>query len=275
MRVGVVGVGNLGRAIVEAFADAGHSVWAFDVDPMATAGLDERGVMIARELVDVASCDVVCLLVRDDAQVIDVVGRLLPVCPSDTLLVVMPTVHPRTIAEVGAMADAAGVALVDAPFMGQGVISIERRDAVVPVGDTGELFDRIRPLMEVFASTVLPVGPRGSGATLKLGHNVVVYLGYQTILEGRELMRLAGVQPEMLDQVTAATGALPAQAAMMLDARSPEPSDREAFERMRIFAAIHDKDVAHAADLARELGGELALTELLRGRGERVFDVES
>ena len=275
MRVGVVGVGNLGRAIVEAFAGAGNEVCAFDLDPAATAGLDDRGVTIAGELLDVATCEVVCLLVRDDAQVIDVVGRLLPACGPDTLLVVMPTVHPRTIDEVGAMADAAGVALVDAPFIGQGVISIERRDAVVPVGDTGELFERIAPLMEVFASTVLPVGPRGSGATLKLGHNVVVYLGYQTILEGRELMRLAGVQPGMLEQVTAATGALPAQAAMMLDARSPDPADREAFDRMRVFAAIHDKDVAHAADLARELGGELTLTELLRGRGERVFDVES
>lgn len=275
MKVGVVGIGNLGRAITEAFASAGHEVVAFDVDASAADGLDVLGITVADGLRAVATCEVVCILVRDDQQVIEVVGSLLPECASDTVLVVMPTVHPRTIDEVGAMADAAGVALVDAPFMGQGVISIERRDAVVPVGDTGALFERIRPLMEVFASTVLPVGARGSGATLKLGHNVVVYLGYQTIMEGRELMRLAGVEPGMLERVTAATGALPAQAAMFLDARAPDPDDLAAVERMRIFAAIHDKDIRHAVALAREFGGELPLTEQLQGRGEEIFAIPS
>lgn len=275
MRVGVVGVGNLGRALVGAIANGGYDVVAFDTDTASTAGLAEQGVAVASTLSEVGTADVICLVVRDDAQVVDVVGQLLPDCQKDSLLVSMSTVHPHTIDEVGAMADAAGIAFVDAPFMGQGVISVERCEAVVPVGDTGELFERVRPIMETFASTVLPVGGRGSGATLKLGHNVVVYVGYQTILEGQELMRLAGVKEGMLEQVTAATGALPVQASMMLDARAPDPSNTEAVERMKIFAAIHDKDVNHAAMLARELGGQLPLTELLVGKGELVFGVES
>ena len=185
MQVGVIGVGNLGRALVEAFAAAGHEVRVFDVDASATAGLSAHGVAVADSPAGVADVDVLCLLVRDDAQVIDAVDAALPACRPDTIVVVMSTVHPRTIAQVGATADAAGITLVDAPFMGQGVVSIERRDAVVPVGDTGAVFERIRPLMEVFAATVLPVGDRGSGATLKLGHNVVVYLGYQTAPRAR------------------------------------------------------------------------------------------
>lgn len=274
MRAGVIGVGNLGRVIVEVLLSRGVEVVVHDTNPAAVAGLDDLGATIAADVAGVAgSCDLILVLVQTDAQCEQVVDSVIAAAGPNTSIVLTSTVHPDTVHALGALADAGGVSLVDAPIVGTGVAGILDGTAYALVGGSDEQFARIEPVLAVFTGRVLHTGPRGSAAALKLAHNVVVYLGYLAAVEGEELARLAGVGEGLLRQVTAATGALPTQAELFLDVRCPDPAAVELVASMQNFAAILDKDVRHAAALAVELGGRLPGTELVAGRGAQLFGV--
>ncbi len=79
------------------------------------------------------------------------------------------------------------VDLVDTPVAGHGMFGIEEGTMTVLVGDDGELVTRLEPTLRRFASRVVPAGRIGSGAALKLAHNIVVYAGFAAMIEAVEL----------------------------------------------------------------------------------------
>ncbi len=69
-RVGIVGLGSMGRPIAERLAEAGFDVWGFDLAADAQA----TGVRVAADLSDVAASDVAFVMVPFDDDVTKVVA---------------------------------------------------------------------------------------------------------------------------------------------------------------------------------------------------------
>ena len=146
------------------------------------------------------------------------------------------------------------------------------------VGNQGELVNRLEPTLLRFASQVVPVGPLGSGATLKLAHNIVVYAGFAAAVEAADLLRAAGVREGLLEQVAKASGALSELSAHHLHLykrRHDDPHPAEEDQILHVAAALLKKDLTDAATLAETYGVELPVARLLSHFGETIFQVES
>ena len=173
MRVGFIGLGSQGAPMARRIIESGYAttLWArrdASLDPFRSTAAELAPSPAA--LADAS--DVVCLCVFGDDDVREVVGGLLGGMARGSLLVVHSTVHPRTIAEVAGLAEAAGVEVVDAPVSGGGDAALAGRLCVM-VGGSEASFERVRPVLETYGNPVRRVGPAGSGALTKLINNLL------------------------------------------------------------------------------------------------------
>jgi 3-hydroxyisobutyrate dehydrogenase-like beta-hydroxyacid dehydrogenase len=174
--------------------------------------------------------------------------------------VVLSTISPRTVEALGVACAAAGVDLLEAPMAGQGAKSVADASMFVLVGGDDAVRERARPTLERFAR-IIPTGPLGSGAALKLAHNVMVYVSRIGTLEAVELARAAGVRDGLVAELTAQTGTMSEQSSVWLgiyEARRRGDSDPVLDANMVTAADLFAKDLRHAVELGADLGVDLA-----------------
>ena len=274
-RIGFVGLGAIGAPVAERLLAAGSDLVAYDLRAEATARLAAAGAATAATARQLASdCATVLVCVQTDAQCHDVVEELLAGAAAGDLIAVLSTVHPDTIAELAGAAAGRQVALVEAPLTGQGSRSVRDGTIWVLLGGDAEAVERARPVLASFAGRVLPTGPLGSAAALKVAHNVMVYLGYHAVAEAFDFARTMGVAAELVAEVTRASGTLSAQSDIyqeIYERRRTEPGDEEEQRYMRANAALLEKDLGIAVDLAARHGVQLPGCALLSTRGAKIY----
>ena len=146
----------------------------------------------------------------------------------------------------------------------------------VMVGDDGELVTRLEPTLRRFASKVVAAGRIGSGAALKLAHNIVVYAGFAAMIEAVELARAAGVLDGLVQEVAHASGALSRLSEFTLpfyEHFRDDPHSPDEDEALRVAAALLEKDLADAIALAATHGVEVPVARLLAHSGDAIFQV--
>ena len=276
--VGVIGVGILGRPVAEELLAGGFEVIVRDVDPTAVRGLPEQGATVAASAAEVGErCAVVLVLVQTEDQCRQVVDEVVAAATPSTTVAVMATITPEVVEELAATAAAAGVDLVDAPFAGQGVDSVRSHSMSVLAGGPEEVVERLRPIVEPQLGRLVPAGPLGAGAAVKLAHNVMVYLGYLSVVEAVELARAAGVTDGLVAEVTRASGTLSSQSEVFLEIYERRRLDRgtEAESAtFRTYAALLDKDLRHAVELGAAHGVDLPAARLMSTRGAATYVVD-
>jgi 3-hydroxyisobutyrate dehydrogenase len=219
----------------------------------------------------------VCVLVQTADQCREVVGEVVGAASPGATIAVMATVTPDVVHELAAVAAAEGVDLIDAPLAGQGVASVRDHSMWILAGGDAEAVERLRPVADAFAGRLVHAGPLGAGATVKLAHNVMVYLGYLSALEAVELARAAGVADGLVQEVTEASGALSGQSQVWLDIyerRLVDPGGPEEQAAFRTYAALLEKDLRHAVELGDRLGVDLPGARLMVGRGAATYAVD-
>ncbi len=277
-RVGIVGVGILGRPVAEELLAGGVDVVVRDVALTAVEGLAEMGATVAGSAAEVGErCDLVAVLVQTADQCRAVVEEVVATAAPGTTIAVMATITPDVVAELAAIAAAADIDLVDAPFAGQGVDSVRAHTMRVLAGGDAEVVERLRPFVEPHLGHLVHAGPLGAGAAVKLAHNVMVYLGYLSVIEAVELARAAGVTDGLVKEVTRGSGTLSPQSEVFFDIyerRRLDPGPAAESDTFRTYAALLDKDLRHAVELAAVHGLELPGSRLMSTRGAATYVVE-
>jgi 3-hydroxyisobutyrate dehydrogenase len=276
--IGLVGLGIIGSKIAEHVAGQGHRITVHDVRPEAVQEAEAAGAQPAASPEELASvADTVLVCVQNDAQCEAVVtgptGILRSARPG-LAVAILSTVHPHTITRLATAAQEHDVTLVDAPMVGQGRDHIPQGLLWVVVGGTDEEFARVAPALRTFAGRALHTGPLGSGAVLKLAHNVMVYGGYLATIEALELARVAGVVDGLVEEVTSHTGTLSPQSAILAEIyerRRRTPGDAFEEHHMRIAAEVLEKDLRIAVEVASEHGLSLPGASVLTNRGADVY----
>jgi len=276
--IGLIGLGIIGSKIAEHIAGVGYRIGVFDVRPEAVQEAAAAGARPATSAAEVAAItDTVLVCVQNDAQCDEVLtgpeGILRSARPG-LAVAVLSTVHPHTITRLAAVAAEHGVVLVDAPMVGQGREHIPQGLLWVVVGGTDTAFERVAPALRTFAGRALHTGPLGSGAVLKLAHNVMVYGGYLATIEALELARVAGVADGLVQEVTEHTGTLSPQSAILAEIyerRRSTPGDAFEEHHMRIAAEVLEKDLRIANEVADGYGLHLPGAAVLDGRGHEVY----
>ena len=265
MRVGFVGVGNMGGAMAANALAAGHDVTVYDARGDAVDALVALGARAGSSPRAVAAgADVVSIVVMTGAQVESVCLRpdgVLIGAPTGAVVAVHSTVHPRS---VHAVADVApeGVAVLDAPISG-GVQGARAGTLCLMVGGDADAFARARPVFEAMGDLVLHLGPLGTGLGAKLARNLVGYITLLGAAEGNALAAAAGVDLAALYRIEEHTGAL---SPMMQSLMSVPGGDDVYAANLQPLVDLSEKDLDVTLEYAADLGVDLPATKLTRGR---------
>ncbi len=216
----------------------------------AEAFAADTGARAATSPADAArDADIVitCLPVsRDVESLLDGPDGLLATMASGSALVDCTSGDPATSRRMAARLAERGIGFLDAPVSG-GVVGAEQGVLTVMVGGDGALLERVRPVLECFGKRIVHCGAVGTGDALKAVNNALLAMHIWGTAEGLVALERAGVHSDVaLDVINASSGR--SNASMNL---FPERVLTRAFPRTFRLALL-DKDVAIAADLARE-----------------------
>jgi 3-hydroxyisobutyrate dehydrogenase-like beta-hydroxyacid dehydrogenase len=249
--VGVVGVGALGGDVARALVSAGADVVVYDVRSEVAAGVE--GAAVADSLTALApSCSVIGIVVRDDAQVLDVVVPLVEAAAPGTTLLIHSTVSLATVRQAHALGAAQDVVVLDVGLCRPA--GLESGLVAVVGGEPADV-ERVAPVLRAIAHRVHHCGPLGSGMATKALRNMAVYAGYATVAEAMDAARASGMDVDVLLAAFADSGASGPAAIAFSDYRAEWLAGlgADATERAG-FVELARKDLAIAADLAAGAG---------------------
>jgi 3-hydroxyisobutyrate dehydrogenase len=280
IRVGFVGLGNIGLPMARRLPAAGLPTTVYDLAPDRVAAAVAAGARAAGSprALAVAS-DVIGICVRDDADVRAVLlgedGLLAGAAPG-AVIAIHSTVQPATVLEMGAAATARSLGLIDACITGGAAGAAQGALTVMAGGDPAHV-ERARPLLDAFARKVVACGPLGSGCKVKLCNNLMTYLAWTAAFEATLLARAAGLPQEVLEEVTRSNGNLtdPMLAFLALHKAPEETRRSDGFQAMmRGFVEVAEKDLAATLALARESGVALPGAAMASQIMARVYGLE-
>jgi 3-hydroxyisobutyrate dehydrogenase-like beta-hydroxyacid dehydrogenase len=209
-RVGLVGLGAMGGPMARLLLVAGHSLAVCDERPEAVERLAPGGAVACaspREVADTAEIVFASLPTPDVVREVALGERGVVHGTAVGTFVDLSTTGPTTAEEVAAGLAERGVGYVDAPVSG-GVAGVEARTLAVMASGERAAFERVRPLLEVFAANVFWVGEApGQGQAAKLLNNLLSATAMAITSEALTVGARAGLDPAtLLDVFNAGSG---------------------------------------------------------------------
>ena len=257
---GFVGLGQMGGPMASHVPNA----VVYDTRPEAVEPLVAKGAKAAAGLAELAaSCDLISVIVRDDAQVEEVFAAMSEALRPGTVIAVHATIRPRTAEALADRARPLGVEVVDAPISGS-VFGAAAGTLAVMVGGSEEAFARVKEPFGFWSGLVLHVGQVGAGTKAKLARNLLQYIGFAAAAESQRLAEAAGISLRRLgrivrhsDSVSGGPGSV-----ILRPTTAPMSQDDPLYEVMEHAAALGEKDLGLAFELAGELGVDLPLARM-------------
>jgi 3-hydroxyisobutyrate dehydrogenase-like beta-hydroxyacid dehydrogenase len=234
--VGVVGLGAMGRPILDRLSAAGFPVVGYDRSSPGS-------------LADVASADFVFVVVPTDDDVSTVVTSLAPSMRPGSVIAVSSSVRPATCATLASYTLEYGVELLDVALTG-GIRGAEAGTLNLLVGGDPAAVERQRDVLLAIAANYHVLGPVGAGQVGKAASNLIHWAEIVAIEEALRLAEQLGVAPAGLRKALQEGGT---------DSRTL----RE-LELMRF--TWYAKDLALAQELARSVGLSLPVADLSSAR---------
>ncbi len=188
VKLGYIGLGNMGAPMAKRLVDWPGGVTVFDVRTEAMTPLAEAGATLADSLADVAAADIISVTVLNDEQVRDVVGELAAHAKPGTVIAIHSTISPDTAVELAEQLRPQGIHIVDAPVSGGGGAA-EKGELAVMVGADREVYERIKPAFKQLASLVIHAGEPGAGTRMKLARNMLTFTSLRRGVRGDEVGR--------------------------------------------------------------------------------------
>jgi 3-hydroxyisobutyrate dehydrogenase-like beta-hydroxyacid dehydrogenase len=192
-RIGVIGLGRMGRALALRLAEQGFAVTGWTRSGEVPEGIAAAGTLDAA----VAASDILLLSLFDDAAVRGVLASLAACDLGGRLVVETSTVSPAVVREAAPAIEAAGGRIVDAPISG-GPEMVTAGTIGLFVGGAPEDVARFEPVARRLSGRILPVGPLGAGHAAKIVNNVALGGMWQTTLEALRLGQRLGLDRDTM-----------------------------------------------------------------------------
>lgn len=268
--VGFVGLGQIGRPMAERLVSWPGGLWVYDVASEPVAALEARGATAVSSVAELAAgCDLVCVMVRDDDQVRDVLAQLLTEAREGLTVAIHSTVAPDTPAQLADVAARHGVHVVDAPVSGGSMGAVAGTLAIM-VGGSPAAYAVCEGPFAAMGSLVVRAGEIGAGTRMKLARNLMHFVAFTATTEAARLAEASGLDLVELgrivrhtDTITGGPGAI-----MHRDTAAPLAEDDPWREILGHVWALGSKDLTLAVGLGRQLGVDTPLASLALGRLE-------
>ena len=263
MKIGVAGLGAMGAAIAARLIEIGHTVTVWNRTPEKAKPLGEAGAKLVGSPAEVAAASEAVITILTDGKAIDDVyngaNGLLSGDVKGKLFIEMSTVAPKVETTLAPKVRGKDAVMVECPVGGStmparkgqllGLMGAEEADAA-----------RALPILEQLCRKVVPCGPIGAGAAMKLAINLPLMVAWQAYGEAFAIARSVGWEPKrLLDLFVESNGAnkaLGMRADMivtMLEGRDPGPTT--------FSIANGVKDLRTMIETGEALGAEMIATK--------------
>ncbi len=257
MKVGVIGLGVMGRPMALHLQRAGHDLHVWARRPASVAGLPATVCQTPAELG--RQCEVVFTIITSSADVEHVAlgpdGLIEGMAPG-SVLVDCSTIAPEAARHIAARLGEKGIAMLDAPVSGGAQGAIDATLAIMAGGEA-EVLARVRPLLECLGQRIVHIGPSGAGQVAKACNQMIMVAAIQAAAEAMRLAAASGVDCGKVRDALAGGSA----ASRVLDVMGERMVRRDF--AAGIEARLHHKDFGLVLAAARQSGVPVPLTAVV------------
>jgi len=195
-KIGFIGVGSLGGAIVTNMLNAGFSVTVFDTNKDVAQPLLDQGAKWASSVKDAAqqSDVVITCLPRPDivASVLTNPDGVLAGLAKGKTWIDMSTSDSNEIKRLGAIANEHGVNVLESPVTG-GVHKAASGALTILVGGDKEVFDANLNILETVGNRVMHIGVLGQASKIKVVTNMLAFIHLVAVGEALMISGQSGI----------------------------------------------------------------------------------
>jgi len=197
--IAFIGLGIMGAPMAGHLVAAGHTVVGYNrssgpVEALVAAGGQGAGSVAEA----VREAEVIITMVPDSPDVEGVAlgeDGIYANAPRGARHVDMSTIRPDVAVRLSEAGREAGVRVLDAPVSG-GEAGAKEAKLSIMVGGDPEDFEAVKSILDTVGSTVVLVGPPGSGQTVKAANQLIVAGTYELIAEAIVFLRAYGVDTD-------------------------------------------------------------------------------
>jgi len=265
LRVGFVGIGNMGWPMAGNIAAAGYPTLVYDSDPArAERFARERNATAVNSLAELGqSADLIVTMLPTGGDVRDVMlgkgdGGVADTLGSGSIVVDMSSSDPVRTRELGKTLSDRGIALIDAPVSGL-VAKAETGTLTIMIGaDDEQALQAATPVLEVLGERLIRIGALGAGHAMKALNNFVGAAAFTATAEALIVGKRFGLDPKIMTQVLDVSTGRSFHSAMTF----PEHVIPRRFSTGFTLGLLA-KDVGIAGDLSEAVEAETPLLELI------------
>ena len=260
MKIGFIGLGQMGSGIAENLMKAGHELVVWNRSSGPAIALAKKGASVAQEPGGALQTDVLFSMLANDSAIeaIGLAGPLLSHAPRGLVHVNLATISLDLARRLTRAHEARRIGYVAAPVFGRPDVAAAGNLVVAAAGANADIA-RVRPLLESIGRRMEVVGETPEQANLfKIAGNFMIAGAIESLGEALALVRKGGINPHVFhDTLSTTLFACPVYqgygAAIV----------EERFEPAGFPLRLGMKDVRLALDASRHFSTPLPLASLV------------
>jgi 3-hydroxyisobutyrate dehydrogenase len=202
MKIGFIGLGNMGGPMAANLAAAGHQVTGFDMAPVEIEGVAKA----SSAAVAAKGAEVVITMLPNGAILRAVAAEVIPAMDKGALLADCSTVDVDAARAVAQEAADAGLLSIDAPVSG-GIAGAAGGTLTFMAGGSAEAFGKVAPLLDIMGQKAVHCGEAGAGQSAKICNNMILGATMVATCEAFALADKLGLdRQKMFDVVSTSSG---------------------------------------------------------------------
>ncbi|MCI0654447.1 MAG: NAD(P)-dependent oxidoreductase [Methylococcaceae bacterium] len=248
MQAGFIGLGAMGASMARNIAASGQLSAVWNRSPsIALRFASETGVQACANPAGLgALCEVVCICVSADPDVLEVVGALSPGLKTGSVVVDFSTVSADTARRTAEILEQRAVSFLDSPVSG-GVEGARNGALAMMVGGDQNVLQRVMPILKTMGKRIVHMGPVGAGQSTKAVNQIMAAGINQAVSEALAFGEYQELPVERLIEVIASGAA----GNWFLEHRGLSMTHNRFNPGFKL--KLHHKDLLICRDMARKL----------------------
>lgn len=253
MKIGFLGLGDMGQAIIPRLLAAGHTVTGWNRTREKAAPMLKLGMHWAESPREVASESEIVFSIVTDSEAVRALALgengIIAGLRKDAVYADMSTIAPDASRAIAAEFAKVGLTMLDAPISGT-TLTLSKGNASLMVGGNRAAFERVQPALLAIGPKVTYIGAQGLAVQLKVALNMTLVIEVIGFCEGVALAEKGGVPREVAVEAFLKS----VVASPVISYRAPLILEGHISDATYGNVNLQQKDMMLALDLGRKMG---------------------